>query len=317
MSKENIGDVIARTLEGEPPATVSAPRTIETITEEIEQLKARGGEVLLEIGKRLIEAKAQLQHGEWQAWLAEKVDFSERHAQELMQIAREFSNPRALADLGKTKVLKLLLLPPAERDEFLETHDVPNMSTRELEQAIRERDEAKAAAEYSEKKLGELSKAFDESQTALENEHARTLELNTRIKELESRPVDVAVQIDEAAVKKAADEAREAMRKEMQIKLDEARDQAALAVAEAEQLRRDAAELLRRDAAAAVAPMITPMWYTGLPTVGGRYYCRFNCDGTDVKEIAEWDDVLRLWHFLNNTRIEAECTGWWPVPGVD
>lgn len=44
---------------------VETERGIEAITEEIIFYKAVGGQAVLEIGKRLIEAKAQLKHGEW------------------------------------------------------------------------------------------------------------------------------------------------------------------------------------------------------------------------------------------------------------
>lgn len=257
-----VGSVSAAAMELSQPVEPSE-RTIDTITEEIEQLKAQGGEVIIEIGKRLNEAKDKLSHGEWLSWLSDRVEFSERTAQDFMRLAREWSNPQTLADLGKAKALKLLLLPPAEREEFMGTHDVPNMSTRELEQAIKrqkeleqERDEAKAAAEWSEKKLGELSKAFDESQTALESEHARTLELNTRIKELESRPVDVAVEVDEKAVQKAAAEAKAAAEfeaakkiKALEDKLAKAEEKAKSEAAKAEKtaggLENEAAEAKR------------------------------------------------------------------------
>ena len=235
MSKENIGDVIAKTLEGEPPATVTQARTLDQIAADIVRKDQQVGLGLISIGNDLIEAKERVEHGKWREWLDLNVGYSERKAQMCMQVARRYgSNPQLVADLGIRKVTALMLLPSGEDAEFLETHDVPNMSTRELEQAIRERDEAKAAAEYSEKKLGELSKAFDESQTALENEHARTLELNTKIKELESRPVDVAVQVDEEAVKKAADEARAAAEAEWSAKVKEAEDKLAKAKEKAE-----------------------------------------------------------------------------------
>lgn len=337
MSKENIGDVIAKTLEGEPPATVTQARTLDQIAADIVRKDQQVGLGLISIGNDLIEAKERVEHGKWREWLDLNVGYSERKAQMCMQVARRYgSNPQLVADLGIRKVTALMLLPSGEDAEFLETHDVPNMSTRELEQAIRERDEAKAAAEAAAIHAGQLQRELDDerqtvdrlldSSTKYEETNAALVEDNKelayklrqtaeRVKDLESAPKEVYQ--DEAAIRKAADEAREAMRKEMQIKLDEARDQAALAVAEAEQLRRDAAELLRRDAAASVAPMITPMWYTGLPTVVGRYYCRFNCDGMDVKQIAEWDEDLRLWRFLNDTRIEATCTGWWPLPEED
>lgn len=239
MSKENIGDVIAKTLEGEPPATVTQARTLDQIAADIVRKDQQVGLGLISIGNDLIEAKERVEHGKWREWLDLNVGYSERKAQMCMQVARRYgSNPQLVADLGIRKVTALMLLPSGEDAEFLETHDVPNMSTRELEQAIRERDEAKAAAEYSEKKLGELSRAFDESQTALENEHARTLELNTKIKELESAPKEVYK--DEAAIQKAADEARAAAEAEWSAKVKEAEDKLAKAEEKAEKAKEKA-----------------------------------------------------------------------------
>lgn len=103
MGRPDLGTLIARTMA--PPA---GDRTIETITGEILEAQRKGGEAVLTIGKCLIEAKEMLPHGEWLPWLAEKVGYSEKTAQNFMRLAREFSNPQAIADLGATKALKLL-----------------------------------------------------------------------------------------------------------------------------------------------------------------------------------------------------------------
>lgn len=183
-------------------------RTIETITDEILRLKTDAGNAIIGIGQRLIEAKELLSHGEWLPWLTEQAEFSERTAQDFMRLAREWSNPQTLADLGKAKALKLLLLPPAEREEFMEAHDVPNMSTRELEQALRERDEAVEAAKKSEELLEIANAEACEYFEQVEEAERRAEEAEARVRELEARPVDVAVEVDEEAVKRAADEAR-------------------------------------------------------------------------------------------------------------
>ena len=80
-------------------------RPIEAITEEIIFYKAQAGAAILEIGKRLNEAKAQLPHGEWLGWLQEKVDFSESTAQRFMRLAKEYENPSPVTDLGASKAL--------------------------------------------------------------------------------------------------------------------------------------------------------------------------------------------------------------------
>jgi len=221
---------------------VNAERTIETITGEILQLKTDAGNAIIGIGQRLIEAKELLPHGEWLPWLNDQVEFSERTAQDFMRLAREWSNPQTLADFGKAKALKLLLLPSAEREEFMQTHDVPNMSTRELEDAIRERDEARKRAEDAEKRI-ELVEAERDCASASADK------LKERVKELESRPVDVAVQVDEEACRKAADEARRATVEEWQKKAAKLADN----LAKAEQKLKDAKEKAAKQKADAEA----------------------------------------------------------------
>ena len=241
MSKENIGDVIAKTLEGEPPATVSAPRTLDQIAADIVRKDQQVGLGLISIGNDLIEAKERVEHGKWREWLDLNVGYSERKAQMCMQVARRYgSNPQLVADLGIRKVTALMLLPSGEDAEFLETHDVPNMSTRELEQAIRERDEAKAAAEAAAIHAGQLQRELDDerqtvdrlldSSTKYEETNATLVEDNKelayklrqtaeRVKELESAPKEVYK--DEEAIQKAADEARDAADAEWSAKVND------------------------------------------------------------------------------------------------
>lgn len=134
---------------------ITCTRDIEDITAEILEAKRAGGEAILTIGRGLIEAKALLAHGEWLPWLTERVEFSERSAQNFMRLAREWSNPQTLADLGASKALALLALPAEERADFIASVHVVDgaektteeLSSRELAQAIRERDEARREAE--------------------------------------------------------------------------------------------------------------------------------------------------------------------------
>lgn len=130
-------------------------RDIETITAEVLELKKTAGESILGIGHRLLEAKSVLKHGEWLPWLSERVDLSERAAQNFMRLAREWSNPHTLADLGASKALALLAIPAEDREDFIaadhvvdggEVKKVAEMTTRELDRAIKARDEAVARA---------------------------------------------------------------------------------------------------------------------------------------------------------------------------
>lgn len=259
-------------------------RGIETITEEILSYKRTAGESILEIGRRLKEAKALLSHGEWLPWLSEKVEFSERSAQNFMRLADAYQNPQTLADLGASKALVLLALSPVERDEFLsEKHDVrgaektvPEMSARELEEAIRQRKIAELKAEETARELNRQKEATAEAEAAAEKAQEaaeaaraevedaksislaaqeRTAELERELKALREKPVDVAVQTVDASAEQIAAAVKEAekaakakrdaavAKKAEELKAAEAqRDEARKAVENAEAGRKAAEE---------------------------------------------------------------------------
>ena len=259
-------------------------RGIETITEEILSYKRTAGESILEIGRRLKEAKALLSHGEWRPWLSEKVEFSERSAQNFMRLADAYQNPQTLADLGASKALVLLALSPVERDEFLsEKHDVrgaektvPEMSARELEEAIRQRKLAELKAAETARELDRQKEATAEAEAAAEKAQEaaeaaraevedaksislaaqeRTAELERELKALREKPVDVAVQTVDASAEQIAAAVKEAekaakakrdaavAKKAEELKAAEAqRDEARKAVENAEAGRKAAEE---------------------------------------------------------------------------
>ena len=209
-------------------------RDIEVITQEILDAKRRGGEAILTIGRCLTEAKQAIPHGEWLPWLNERVEFSERTAQKFMRLAREWSNPSTLADLGASKALMLLALPEPERDQFVE--DVIDMSARQLEQAIKDRDEARkaaeaakadaSAAEQARAKMAEdmalLNARLSGAQEDREQAAQAVAKLEAELAELKEKPVEVAVEtvVDPEAIEKARAEAVAGM----QEKLDKARE---------------------------------------------------------------------------------------------
>ena len=223
-------------------------RDIEVITREILDAKRRGGEAILTIGRCLTEAKQALPHGEWLPWLNERVELSERAAQRFMRLSREWSNPTALSDLGATKALALLALPADERDQFIETHNVVDMSARQLEQAIKDRDEARKAAETAQAEASAAEQARAKMEEDMKLLNARlsgaqedreqaaqaVARLEAQLAELKEKPVEVAVEtvVDPEAIEKARAEAVA----EMQGKLDKARE----AKAKADERRKQA-----------------------------------------------------------------------------
>lgn len=263
-----------------------AGRDIGVITDEVLALKRAAGDSLLALGQRLIEAKAVLSHGEWLPWLEGQVGFSERAAQQYMKLARAYTNPQALADLGATKALMLLALPDGEREEFIEAphvvadgeKSVKEMTTRELESALRERDEARRAAEQAaaDQRAAEEARAkisadmvaaslrleglngeLEQSRTEARQAEERAEALERELAELKAKPVEVAVEADPAAIEAARKEAEAAMKakldkaKERQKKAEEkqkaAEENAARAREETEQLRAQLTAKAERD----------------------------------------------------------------------
>ncbi len=222
--KFDLGAILA----GQEVKTPPKPRDIAAITAEIIENKRRGGEAVLTIGRALNEAKALLSHGEWLPWLTEQAELSERAAQNFMRLAREWSNPQTLADLGSSKALALLALPEEEREQFVEAHPVADMSTRELKQAIADREAAlaeKAAANKERDKLAERVAALQSAQELAADltaqKDAEIVQLRAELKATQERPVDVAVmEVDQTALDAARAEAAAAA----QAKLDKALD---------------------------------------------------------------------------------------------
>lgn len=193
---------------------MAAQRDIRTITAEIKVYVAQGMMAAIEIGRRLVEAKAMLQHGEWGTWLSEEVNISSSNAQIYMNVFKEYGDGQqslygnAGDQLAKipnlTMAHELLAIKDrAERAEFIDTHDLSEMSTRELKQAIRERDEARQEADLLKKRSEfqqvQIDKQF-ETENQLKKQLAELNAANVSSEELEAERAKVA-----AAEKAAAD----------------------------------------------------------------------------------------------------------------
>ena len=145
-----------------PVEVAAPPRTVETVTLEIRTLQRQAQQIMLgyavEIGRRLEEVKAILPHGQWGDYLKNEVDYSQSTANNFMRIYREYgaaqqslfggeAKSQAFANLTYTKALRLLAIPnEEEREQFMVEHDVESMSNRELDKALKEREEALEAA---------------------------------------------------------------------------------------------------------------------------------------------------------------------------
>lgn len=105
---------------------------------------------LLQLGRVLSEARPLIPYGEFDGWCRQHAKMSKRTAEQYMQAYAEFGLDTKIAELGTSKIIKLLPMSEDEREKLLNENDVASMSTRQLDAAIREQKErllAEARAE--------------------------------------------------------------------------------------------------------------------------------------------------------------------------
>lgn len=200
-------------------------RNLSTVTAEIKDLFARARTVALafivEIGRRLQEAKAMMPHGAFGGWLKENFDLSASTAGNYMRLFEEYgseqltlfgaiSNSQSIGNLPYTKALQLLAVPAEEREDFAREVDAENLSVSELKEAIRAREaaenetreilRAKNESEARQKELEQAVAHAEIARVAAEQRAARAAESEEAVKALEE-----ALAREKERVKKAKD----------------------------------------------------------------------------------------------------------------
>lgn len=132
-------------------------KDLRTLEFEIDQLKKQTTQNIIEIGKRLIEAKNRVPHGEWENWLSTKAGLTKVTASRFMRVADEFPNVSTSTHLTVSKAFELLTLSPNERQDFIEKNNVEDISTREL------REQVKKYKEQNARLLEDLDEALREN----------------------------------------------------------------------------------------------------------------------------------------------------------
>ena len=131
-------------------------RDASIIAAEIETIKRQTQHMMLaasvEIGRRLVEAKELVDHGNWAQWLKEKVNYSQSTADNLMKIFREYgdeqislsgtSKSQAFGNLSYSQAVALFALPADEREDFAKENNVEDMTSRQLRDAIKAKEQA-------------------------------------------------------------------------------------------------------------------------------------------------------------------------------
>lgn len=219
---------------------IISTRDQSTIATEINIIKDHTNKVLLtsavEIGKRLKEAKQLIGHGNWSNWLEEEVSYSQRTAQNLMRLYEEYNDKmiegeirNSLADLGYTQAIAMLKLDEELREDFMIEHNVSEMSTKDLEAAINERNaiekekvdiEKELEKQMSENssiniQLQEKIKKIKEIETTINSKSDEIKTLQNKLNKVKSADPDVQknLEIEVAEKRKEIDELRKELKK--------------------------------------------------------------------------------------------------------
>lgn len=220
----------------------SPVREIGVITQEIRQLcqqaQATALMYIVEIGRRLVEAKGALPFGEWGGWLKNEVGFSQSTAENYMRLFEEYGasqitifgasvDSQTFAKLPYSKALALLAVEREEREKFAEEVGAEDLSVKELKAAIAERDAEKKRNAELEDRIAELDKARSEAESAAGN----VAELEGKVKELEEK-----LAVEREATEKAKD------------KLKRAKENPKLPPEKLEEIKREAEETAKKAA---------------------------------------------------------------------
>lgn len=161
-----------------------AIRTPEVIAAEIRFIDNQARQYVLqsaiEIGQKLTEAKALVAHGEWGAWLQNHVSYSQSTANNFMRVSVEYGKSQTLGNLSYSQAVALLSVPAEERESFAEEVGASELSTRELQAAIKAREEAERQLEEAKRKQAEQKARFDDW-AATQQDELRKMEERHRL----------------------------------------------------------------------------------------------------------------------------------------
>lgn len=204
------------------------------------QAKITAVSCAIEIGERLLEAKDLVPHGEWGKWLKENVNYSQSTANNLMRLYKEYgnnqgslfttvTNSQAIMNLDVSKALALTVLPPEEREEFVAEHDVEQMSTRDLKEALQENRELKQQQQQLQKQLEEKDRQVKETSAQLDTAITERQKMQEKLSEAVNQNAgyekSLQVKIDAAKKLEQEKKAAEEKRRESEQKVQQLQQQ--------------------------------------------------------------------------------------------
>lgn len=237
-------NALQKSRQSEAPA-----RDISVITAEIRDIRRQANAMALiyavEIGRRLVEAKEALPFGEWGRWLKEEAEFSQSTANNFMRLFEEYGSAQisifgasvdsqTFANLPYSKALSLLAIPAEEREEFAEEVHADELSVRELNEAIKQRDMLKKALETK----TQQKKDLEEKYHALEQAQIDALNKASEAEQLQGQLEQMTEQVKR----------EQAAAEHLRIELEKAQKDPTIPKATLDKLKKEAAEAAQKAA---------------------------------------------------------------------
>lgn len=237
----------------------------EVLAAEIRALTASMLANIIEIGRRMCQAKEILPHGQFGEWVKTKTGYSQSTANNFMKLFQEYGAPQeslfgaevnsqTFGNLPYSKALALLAVPAEEREDFVRVNHVEEMSTRELQQAIKERDELRRqldeereAAEGAGLKIADLEEKLEASSRETARQKQIVEQTKEELEALKAAPVEVAIQAaDPEEVQRAVEEALRKVGEAHKAELDAVAKEAKKANEEREELQKRLKKALQK-----------------------------------------------------------------------
>lgn len=214
-------------------SNIITTRDLAMVTSDIQYAQRQGARQLasnlIEIGRLLVEARTMVEPRDWEKYIWDNFGYSTSSADNWMKLYKEYGNDqeslfdsfrdsKTFGRMSYTKLLALTAIPAEEREEFVEQNDVENMSTRQLQQAIKERDEAmqaKAAAEQQCAAAGDKVLEMEQEAKTFRDQAAQTEKELVRAEQSEKKALGLVDKLNKQLEKarKQEDALREELKK--------------------------------------------------------------------------------------------------------
>lgn len=180
----------------EDKTTEELAQEANTLWQQMEVIGNIGLMMTVQAGQRLQVIKSRLQHGEWEKWCENNLQFSKSKAEKMLKLAKKasdensiFSKTETFTDLGISRVWALLSAPEEVAKEIVEDPESKDLTVRELQDKIRAlTDEAKASKAKADEESGKAGKLKTELKTA--KDQVKALERQLESAESEKTAAD-------------------------------------------------------------------------------------------------------------------------------